>query len=227
VPPGVPDPPDPVLRALADYWDDVLELADDAQRGELRALVDGTAEPDPLDARAALADLLLDLLPPAHPVVEVLRTGTMFDPGGGADAAATVADSLAKLRVLVLRQAGPGAPPALDEFDREVRGRLLTLPYLSPEVVRGRDVDPDDRGLIRLTRPDRGVQLPAFQFTEAGAPWPVVRRVNERLGAGADPWGVTCWWVDPHAGLDARPADLLGRGQDALLLRAAAALGVD
>jgi hypothetical protein len=51
--------------------------------------------------------------------------------------------------------------------------------------------------------------------------------VNERLNAAADPWGVTCWWVDPHARLDAVPADLLGHGRDALLLQAAAAVGVD
>jgi hypothetical protein len=203
-----------------------LGLADDNQRRLLRELVDGTAEPDPLDARAALADLLLDLLPPAHPMVEVLRTGTMFDPGDHANVSTTVAESLTQLRMLVLRPAGPADPPALDEFDREVRGRLLDLPYLSPDVLRGRDVDPDDRGLIRLTHPDRGVQLPAFQFTRDHAPWPVVLQVNERLDAAVDPWGVACWWVDPHAGLNASPADLLGQGQDALLLRAAAALGV-
>jgi hypothetical protein len=151
----------------------------------------------------------------------------MFDPGDHGNVSAAVAESLARLRTLVLPLAGPTEPYAVDEFDRQVRGRLLALPYLSPDVLRGRDVDPDDRALIRLTHPDRGVQLPAFQFTEAGTPWPVVRQVNERLGAVADPWGVTCWWVDPHAGLDASPADLLGQGQDTLLLRAAAALGVD
>jgi hypothetical protein len=227
VSPGIPEPGDPVLRALAEHWDDVLGLADDDQRQQLLTLVDGTAESDPLDARAALADLLLDLLPPTHPMVEVLRTGTMFDPGGRGDPSVTVAESWAQLKILVLRQAGPAEPPTLDEFDQEVRGRLLTLPNLSPDVVRDRNVDPDDRGLIRLTHPERGTRLPAFQFSAAGTPWPVVRQVNERLDAAADPWGVTCWWVDPHAGLDASPADLLGSGQDALLLRAAAAMGVD
>lgn len=221
---GVPEPADPVLRALAEYWDDVLALADDDQRQRLGALVAGIAEPDPLDAHAALTDLLLDLLPPNHPMVEVLRTGTMFDPGGHQNLSGVVETSLARLRALVLESGGE--PPELDQFDREVRGRLLALPFLSPDQVRGRGVDPDVPGLVRLTHPDGGVHVPAFQFTDTGTPWPVVQEVNEWLDAAADPWGVTCWWVDPHAGLDAAPAELLGRGQDALLLRAAAALVV-
>lgn len=221
---GVPEPADPVLRALAEYWDDVLALADDDQRRRLRALVAGTAEPDPLDAHIALTDLLLDLLPSDHPMVEVLRTGTMFDPGGHQNLSSVVETSLARLRARVIESGIE--PPELDEFDREVRGRLLALPFLSPDQVRDRGVDPDEPGLVRLTRPDGGVQLPAFQFTDTGAPWSLVREVNERLDAAADPWGVTCWWVDPHAGLDAAPADLLGKGQDALLSQAAAALVV-
>lgn len=221
---GTPDPEDPVLRALAEYWNDVLDLTDDEQRQRLQALVAGTAEPDPLDARAALADLLLDLLPPDHPMVEVLRTGTMFDPGDHENAA-EVAESLARLNRRVFPV--PGEPAPLDEFDREVRRRLLELPALSPDELRDRAVDPDDPRLIRLTHPDGETQLPAFQFTDDGAPWPVVQAVNERLDAVADPWGVLCWWVDPHAGLDVAPANLLGQGQDTLLLRAATALGVD
>jgi hypothetical protein len=157
-------------------------------------------------------------------VVEVLRTGTMFDPGGHQNHSSVVRTSLARLRVQVF---GPGArDPEFDEFDREVRGRLLALPFLSPDQLRGRGVDPDDPGLLRLTNTDHEVQVPAFQFTATGALWPVVQEVNEHLDAAADPWGVTCWWVDPHAGLDAAPADLLGQGQDTLLLQAAAALVV-
>jgi hypothetical protein len=199
-----------------------MRLADDDQRRRLQALVAGDATLDPLDVRASLADLLLDLLPPDHPMVDVLRTGTMFHPGTHEYTSAGVAESLERLRTLVL---GPGqGPPDVDEFDREVRGRLLALPFVSPAQLRGRDVDPDDPGLIRLTHPDQGTQLPAFQFTDAGAPWPVVRQVNQRLGATDDPWGAACWWVDPHAGLDLAPADLLGQGQDTLLLQAVAAL---
>jgi hypothetical protein len=208
---------------LAEYWNDILELADHEQRQRLRALVTGTAESDPLDVRAALGDMLLDVLPPDHPMVEVLRTGTMFDPGNHGNAAADVAESLARLARRVFPE--PSRAKPLDEFDHEVRGRLLDLPAFSPDELRERAIDPDDHRLIRLPHPDRGPQLPAFQFTEDRTPWPVVQAVNEQLDAAADPWGVTCWWVDPHAGLDAAPAELLGQGQDELLSRAAAALG--
>jgi hypothetical protein len=216
--PGTPQ--DPVLRALAVYWDDVRNLADESQRQRLQALVDGTAEPDPLDALAALADLLLDLLPPDHPMVEVLRTGTMFDPGDRENAP-DIRQSLARLGHLP----NPPAEP-LTDLDREIRGRLLDLPALSPDELRDRDIDPDNPTLIRLTHPVRGTQLPTFQFTTNGTPWPIVMAVNELLDAAADPWGVLCWWVDPHAGLDGAPADLLGGEADTLLLRAAAAVAV-
>jgi hypothetical protein len=218
----------------------VMRLADEEQRGLLRGLVEGTVEPDPVDARAALADVLLTLLPADHPLVAVLRTGTMFGTGHGRETAAEVALYLQRLRSLVLPpEAGtePPGPPASgsdlfgatgsagwDDYHREVQARLLELPALSPDEVRDRGVDPDDSWLIRLTGPDLEVHLPAFQFAGPGAPWPVVLEVNRLLDAAADPWGVTCWWVDPHARLDAVPAGLLGRGQDRLLVRAAAAV---
>lgn len=239
---GEPDPADPLLRALAEHWEDVLARADGEQRARLRGLVDGSLEPDPVDARAALADELLMLLPADHPLVEVLRTGPMLAPGGPAGGKAAL---LSEGFRLILRAAGddpdgtpapappqgPGhaAPPALDEFDRQVQARLLALPSLSPDELRARGADPDDRRLIRLAHPDRGDQLPTFQFAGSGQPWPVVQQVNEQLDAEADPWGVTCWWVDPHARLDAAPAELIGldHRRDALLLRAAAAMAVD
>jgi len=69
------------------------------------------------------------------------------------------------------------------------------------------------------------VRLPAFQFGPDGQPWLVVQEVNQRLGAAADPWGMTCWWVDPHQQLAFSPQDLLGRDSDDLLREAAAAVG--
>jgi hypothetical protein len=74
-------PSDPLLRALAEYWDDIDRLADPGQRQLLADLVAGTADPDPEEARAELADVLLDLLPPEHPVSQILRSGTMYSPG--------------------------------------------------------------------------------------------------------------------------------------------------
>ena len=72
---------DPLLRAVAKHWDEIQRLADEQQRERLRGLVDGTAEPDPAEARAALAEELLDLLPPGHPVIQVLRAGVAFRRG--------------------------------------------------------------------------------------------------------------------------------------------------
>jgi hypothetical protein len=239
VSPALPEPDDPFLRALAEHWENVLRLADAEQRERLRGLVAGTVEPDPVDARAALADELLTLLPPDHPMVEVLRTGTMFATGGHGVTLDDVEISLERLRRLVLGPDASAEPPpsgtdldtdwpeAADEFDQQVQARLLDLPFLSPDEVRSRGGDPNDSRVIRLPHPDRGDQLPAFQFTGVGNPWPVVQTVNEQLNAAADPWGVTCWWVDPHARLDAVPADLLGQGRDALILRAAAAVEED
>jgi hypothetical protein len=237
VSPALPYPDDPLLRALAEYWDDVRRLADEEQRELLRRLVEGTAEPDPVDARAALADLLVDLLPADHPMVPLLRVGGLFSEGGSEAENNALALSWSRLGALVLWHASPenGDRSAsrwqprqaadLSDLDRQVQARLLSLPFLSPHELRARHVDPDDAGLIRLTGPGGAVQLPTFQFTAAGEPWPTVQEVNRQLDAAADPWGVTCWWVDPHAGLAGPPAGLIGEGRDELLRRAAAAVG--
>lgn len=72
------DRDDPLLRAVTEYWDEIQGLAGREQRDRLLGLLDGTIEPDPAEARAALADELLDLLPPDHPVIRVLRTGVAY-----------------------------------------------------------------------------------------------------------------------------------------------------
>lgn len=238
-------PDDPFVSAVAEHWDEILGLADDEQRERLRELVAATAELDPADARAALSDELLDLLPPDHPVIEVLRTGVMYGNMEAHQVEARLAGAMRWLSLQVLpegaRDDGPasiemGAPAdgrgtaepdsgVADDFDRQVEIRLLDLPSLSSDEVRRGHADPDDNRLIRLPRPDHTVQLPSFQFTPAGTAWPIVQEVNAILSAMTDPWGVTCWWVDPHEGLAVAPVDLIGRGHDHLLRRAAAAVG--
>jgi len=66
---------------LGEYWDDVMRLAGPPQREMLRDLVEASTETDPVDVRAALQDELLTLLPADHPLVDVLRTGTMLSTG--------------------------------------------------------------------------------------------------------------------------------------------------
>lgn len=111
-----------------------------------------------------------------------------------------------------------------DELDVEVRSRLLALPRLSAGQVLANDVDPHRPELIRLTDAEGEVWFPRFQFDDRGSPMPVILEINDLLGASDDPWGMTCWWVDPHARLAAVPTDLLGRDEDLLRLAARAML---
>lgn len=244
----MPDPDqlgDPVLRAVGEYWDEIQRYADPGQREQLVALIDATAQADADEVRAALDDLLLDILPPAHPLSQLVGSSPMYDGGLSARPDAELADELRRLGRRVLAAGKPAEPaaspgvssagaPAVSatagtrqpggDFDRQVQDRLLALPALSAEDPRSQTVGASP-GLIRLPRPDGSSQLPAFQFGPSGAPWPVVREINELLDAAGDPWGAACWWADPHERLDAAPADLLGRGDDDLLRLAAKTVG--
>lgn len=240
---------DLLIRAVAEHWTQIMELANGDQRDRLQGLVDGTAEADPAEALAALEDELLDLLPPDHPVIQVMRTRVMFS-GQDADVTETrLAGALRWLNAKVSPEdAGETDParddpgdeasdpvtdsasladdlPAADDFDRQVEARLLGLPSLSADDARLGLASVHEPGLIKLPRPDHSFQVPAFQFTSEGDPWPIVQEVNALLDAANDPWGVTCWWVDPHAGLAMPPADLIGGGRDDLLRQAAARVG--
>ena len=73
---------DPLLRTVAEYWGDIQREADPRQLERLSGLLDGTAEADPGVARAKLTDLLLDVLPPHHPLVEWLLTAPLYASGG-------------------------------------------------------------------------------------------------------------------------------------------------
>lgn len=76
-PPGE-QPEDRLLREMARYWEDIERLADPGQPDRIRALMADMDGPDAPEARAALTDVLLDLLPQDHPLARSLRTGTMF-----------------------------------------------------------------------------------------------------------------------------------------------------
>jgi len=114
-----------------------------------------------------------------------------------------------------------------DEADDDPEAWLLAAPSLSEQEVMALGVAPRQPGLIRLPGRDEQGQprLPAFQFGPDGQPVPVVLAVNELLGAGTDPWGAADWWLGENAWLDAIPADLIDRAADAVLLKAARAVG--
>lgn len=65
------------------------------------------------------------------------------------------------------------------------------------------------------------IESPAFQFDEPDAPYFQeprfsVRRPNQLLMAGQDPWGALDWWVAPNGRLDGRaPASLLDTDEEA------------
>ena len=166
-----------------------------------------------VDAATADAQMLEELW---------LLSDLVLDPGESAWRAAHPAPDPAP-------DPGPANPGATDDIDLLVETRLLRLPSLSPDDARRHGVNPEDPRLIRLPRADAPAtfQLPAFQFTPAGDPWDIVMEVNQMLDAADDPWGVTCWWVDPHARLGDAPAGLLGRGRDGLIRRAARTVGED
>lgn len=77
-------------------------------------------------------------------------------------------------------------------------------------------------GLVALPTPT-GLQYPAFQFDETGAPRAVVVEINGWLRAESDPWGVADWWVNSNPRLGVAPATLVsGDHSDLDRIRAAA-----
>jgi hypothetical protein len=216
------------LDAVGRHWDEIAELAGPERTERLRGLVAGATEPDPVEARAALADELLDLLPADHPLVAVLRSGVMFDLGierGVTEA--ELAAEFDRLRARIAIEPTAMRAAELDWFDHAVRARLLALPALTPGEVSRRGGDPDAPDVIRLPTADGAVRVPEFQFGPDGDLLPVVADVNTQLVAGKDPWGATCWWTDEHSRLLTAPLELLSTGRDQLLRAAAADLRDD
>ena len=72
------NPENRLLRVVAEHWDEIAALADPEQRERLAGLISSSTGSDPAEARAALADELLDLLPPDHPAIRALTPATMY-----------------------------------------------------------------------------------------------------------------------------------------------------
>jgi hypothetical protein len=72
---------DPLLRAVAEHWQEIQGLISQPQAEQLLVLLSAAAGPGSAAARVALGDELLELLPPGHPVIRVLRTRPLYSPG--------------------------------------------------------------------------------------------------------------------------------------------------
>jgi hypothetical protein len=208
------------IRALRDHWDDVISRLGVPRRQELRDLVGELGGPDHKRAVTGIADLLVEELPPDHPVRRALAQGYLFAP--------TVTDwtelrvSLEALAWLPEGGADVGGPVLSAVVDQ-----LLRAPALTEDEVRRRGVDPADPDLIRLDRRDGGRQWPEFQFTPGDGPLPVVRIVNDLLDAANDPVGAADWWLSRNAWLDGQPSMLIGVVPDDHLVRAARVLSAE
>jgi hypothetical protein len=204
------------LAALPVHWDDVSGRLGAAKTEELRDLVGQLEGPARKRAMARIADLLVEGLPPGHPVRRALVEGYLFT-------SATL--DLAALTETL--RGGASEPPVSGpaaEIVRDVTSRLLRAPALSADEVRQRGGDPADPGLIRLDRADGGQQWPAFQFAPGGGPLAVVRRVNQLLDAAGYPLGAADWWLSRNGWLGEPPSLLIGTVPDDQLVRAAQAI---
>ena len=209
------------IRALHDHWDDVVARLEPPRRRELAELVAALDGPERRRAVTAIADLLVEELPPDHPVRRALAQGYLFAP-----AAADWKDLSVRLDALA-RSLTEAAPGPGESVLAGVLARLLRAPALSEDEMRRRGADPDDPDLIRLDRPDGGRQWPEFQFAPGDGPLPVVRAVNDVHDVANDPVGAADWWLSRNAWLDGQPSVLIGVVPDDHLVRAARALSAE
>lgn len=208
-----------VIAALAAHWNDVTDRLDAHQRARLLELTNDLVQSQDdvtrRDAAQRVIEFAAPLLPAYHPVRRALAAeSTKFAP-------VQVTWEYA-LRGIEVQLASLDSPP--DDIPRTAEEWILAAPAATEAEVRGYGVDPDDPGLIRLTSPDRGIQLPAFQFAPAGQPYPVVRQINLLLDAEGDPWGVADWWLGPNAWTGTVPAESIGQLDDQVLVAAAQAV---
>lgn len=198
------------IVALRENWGDVAGRLDAMREQELRGFIAEIGGDAHEVALTQIVELIVAELPPGHPVLRALAEGYLFRERQ-VDWRTLRADLLARALQ------APGTILA------EVMDRLLRAPSLTEDEVRLRGVEPADPDVVRLERPDGDRQWPSFQFAQAGGLLPVVRTVNELLGAATDPLGVADWWLGVNAWLDARPSELIGV-RDELIVRAARAV---
>ncbi|MDP9318321.1 MAG: hypothetical protein M3O94_04450 [Actinomycetota bacterium] len=190
-----------------------------------------TTTADALKSMASLGD---------DEVVEVL--GALFDERssfrlmrddllatlGTALSAPRVRDALTQAALRDVTTAGTSRQAEQLRIEAEARGAVLSQPVLDSREVadtlgsRGqnrRDMASTLRrsGVVVGVPHGGKVWYPAFQLdVRRGQVRPVVKEVNELLGAAGDPWGVASWWLSPSGRRRDRksPADLAVGGDD-------------
>jgi hypothetical protein len=213
------------IAALPEYWEDVVTRLGTAKSEELRGSIAAMGGPDHMAAVARIADLMVEGLPPEHPIRRALLEGELFA-SATLDWPAVTEALRGRAEGLLVGEQHPGEQTIHpgEQIIRHVASRLLGAPALTEEEVRRRGADPADPGLIRLDRPDGGAQWPAFQFAPGSGPWSVVREVNYLLDAAAYPLGAADWWLSRNGWLDDQPSLLIGQVPDDRLIRAARAI---
>lgn len=211
------------LVALREHWDDVISRLGIATGGRLRALIENLSDPDQSGVVNDIMDLLVENLPPEHPVRRALSEGYLLRPVD-LDLAALAKDLHSADSVTAEVRLSDEAVQPYGSILQSVVERLLQVPSLTEDEVDRRGADPADPDLIRLDRADGRRQWPAFQFAPGGGPLSVVRAVNRLLGAAADPIGTADWWLSKNGWLDDEPRRLIGRVPDDLLMQAAGAI---
>ncbi len=123
---------------------------------------------------------------------------------------------LEQLRVLLDESKQVLAAPA--RLRAAARHQVLEEPMFSEDEVAAVSHGHLDLADIRLRRADsmvlalpidNGFLYPRFQFDEDGSVYEMAQRINQRLRAADDPWGVASWWFSEHVRLGGRPADLI------------------
>jgi hypothetical protein len=206
------------LAALPEHWEDVVTRLGAAKSEELRGYIAAMGGPGHKHAVARIADLLVEELPPEHPVRRALLKGNLYAPAT-LDWPAITEALRDRAEGLLDAEQRPG-----ESIVQSVTNQLLRAPAFSEDEVRRRGADPADPGLIRLDRADGGRQWPAFQFAPGGGPWPVVREVNQLLDAAAYPRSAADWWLSRHGWLGDEPSLLISTVPDDHLVRAARAI---
>jgi hypothetical protein len=212
------------LRALADYWPEVVAQLSADTVIYLAELIERYGRAGPAEANNAESEIgrVLDQVLPHddHPLRIALdspvRRGASADPP----------DRVSLLRVMEdTNLIGDAAPdPSSAEVTFWTERWLLGESAVTEDDLVIMGTDPDNPDLIKLDRDDGGSQWPAFQFGADGQVLSQVATVNRLLGSLDDPWGTASWWLGHNRWLEGVPARLLGTVADELLIAAAEAV---